>query len=57
MGGILPKIQDDNRRNLAAMVSALDDQLTAVVDKLKDKAMWAEHASFFSREYSGACRR
>ena len=30
-------IKDENRRNLAAMMSALDDSLTAVVDKLKAK--------------------
>ena len=38
-------IRNEGRRNLAAMVSALDDSLTAVVDMFKAKGMW-EHTLF-----------
>ena len=37
---LLSDIQDVGRRGLAGMMSALDDQLNDVVDKLKEKGMW-----------------
>ena len=46
-------ISDRNRRNLAAMVSALDDQMIAVVDKLKDKGMWDNTLLVFSTDNGG----
>ena len=36
----LSNIKDNNRRKFAAMMSALDDQLTSVIEKFKEKGMW-----------------
>ena len=41
-------IKDTNRRSLAAMMSALDDQLTAIVDKFKELCMWDDTVLVFS---------
>ena len=46
-------IQDPNRRNLAAMVSALDDSLVAIVEKLKAKGMWDNTLLVFSTDNGG----
>ena len=43
------KIKNQGRRGLAAMVSALDDQLTAIVEKLKAKGMWKTRCSFLAQ--------
>ena len=46
-------IHNKDRRGLAAMVSALDDQLTAIVDKLKEKGMWENTLLVFSSDNGG----
>ena len=47
------RIRNKGRQGLAAMVSALDDQLTAVVDKLKEKSMWDNTLLVFSTDNGG----
>ncbi len=46
-------IQNKGRKNLAAMVSALDDSITAVVQKLKDKGMWDNTLLVFTTDNGG----
>lgn len=46
-------ISNKGRQGLAAMVSALDDQLTAVVDKFKEKGMWDNTILVFSTDNGG----
>lgn len=46
-------IQNNGRRNFASMMSALDDQLTAVVDTLKNKGMWDNTVLIFTTDNGG----
>lgn len=46
-------IHDKNRQALAGMMSALDDQLTAVIDGLKAKQMWGNTVLIFTTDNGG----
>lgn len=46
-------IKNKGRRNLAAMMSALDDGIMAVVSKLKEKGMWDNTVFIFTTDNGG----
>lgn len=46
-------IKDTGRRNLAAMMSALDDGIMSVVSKLKEKGMWEDTVFIFTTDNGG----
>lgn len=46
-------IKDQPRRALAAMMSVLDDNILAVIDKLKEKDMWKDTIFIFTTDNGG----
>merc|ERR1719326_2198360 len=46
-------IEDGGRRNMAAMMSALDDGILAIIWKLKEKGMWEDTIFIFTTDNGG----
>jgi len=46
-------IKDSGRRNMAAMMSALDDNIMSIISKLKEKGMWEDTIFIFNSDNGG----